>query len=106
MILQIMIQVIDTISNLNFTSYSVFMNTISDPSCNGMYLSFLNAFSNIPSLLFNPFFVRLLSLGALKPSIAILIISIVYSFGILDTFTTRLGRLRPKDFHLILKKTS
>lgn len=59
------------------------MNTITDPSCNGMYLSFLNAFSNIPSLLFNPIFSKILSIGILGPSLVFLSISIVYSIFVL-----------------------
>ena len=104
LIIQLLIQLIDTVSNLNFTTYSVFMNTISDPSCNGMYLSFLNAYSNIPSLIFNPFFSRLLSQRALIPSLFMLGVTLVYSWTLLPGFIGRLKRLAPRDFHLSIKK--
>jgi hypothetical protein len=103
--LQILVQLIDTASNLNFTTYSVFMNTISDPNCNGMYLSFLNAFSNIPSLVFNPFFSRLLTNGALKPSLAMLTSVVIFSWTLLPVLVNKLKSLKPRDFHLTQLKS-
>ncbi len=82
------------------------MNTISDPNCNGMYLSFLNAYSNIPSLTFNPLFVRLLDFGPVIPSIIILILTLAYSWTILPKLTQKLSLMTPKAFHLTSQKTS